>query len=466
MQYFKPAEPDAFAGDAMPCAHDGVFHLFYLLDRGHHRSLGGLGGHQWAHASTRDLVHWEHHPLAIPITEPWEGSICTGSTFVHRGVFYGFYATRHRDHKQVLDLAISQDGIHFTKQAPTPMASPGTHTSPYHYRDPCVFHDPATGQFHMLVTAMQATPELEGYGGYLAHLSSPDLRRWEEGEPGLLSPYPGAPECPDLFEWNGWTYLLFSHGLTTHYRMIRTPPVGTPVLPAAWMRPAVDILDSPRAAVMKTAPFGAGRRIGVAWIGTREGDRDGGAFQWGGHLLFRELVQHPDGTLGTRFPPEMIPASGDVLASPRIALTEGVAYGEGTRGSFDLTAPRRIAAGALLDLPQDLHIKVRVIPAPHTAEFGLRLRGTGNFSGGYMLRFRPHTGTVSLHDVELSAVDGIDRPFDLDIIAQGGIIDVSIDGRRCLVNRLPEQDGSCLFCYCQEGQVRFEGLEVRPLLTP
>ena len=66
MQYFKP-EGDSFVGDCMPFFHDGVFHLYYLLDRGHHRERGGLGGHQWAHASSRDLVHWEHHPLAIGI---------------------------------------------------------------------------------------------------------------------------------------------------------------------------------------------------------------------------------------------------------------------------------------------------------------------------------------------------------------------------------------------------------------
>jgi hypothetical protein len=49
MQYFKPQEP-FFAGECMPFFHDGVFHLFYLLDENHHQGKGGLGGHQWAHA--------------------------------------------------------------------------------------------------------------------------------------------------------------------------------------------------------------------------------------------------------------------------------------------------------------------------------------------------------------------------------------------------------------------------------
>ncbi|HIC17739.1 TPA: hypothetical protein EYO77_06470, partial [Candidatus Poribacteria bacterium] len=71
MQYFKPSDP-FFVGDCMPFFHQGEFRLYYLLDENHHQSLGGLGGHQWAHASSTDLVNWDHHPLAIPITHDWE----------------------------------------------------------------------------------------------------------------------------------------------------------------------------------------------------------------------------------------------------------------------------------------------------------------------------------------------------------------------------------------------------------
>ena len=67
MQYFKP-DNDFFVGDCMPFYHAGTFRLFYLLDENHHGALGGLGGHQWAQASSRDLVRWDHHPLAIPLT--------------------------------------------------------------------------------------------------------------------------------------------------------------------------------------------------------------------------------------------------------------------------------------------------------------------------------------------------------------------------------------------------------------
>src|SRR4051812_12873366 len=123
MQYFRPGGA-YFAGDCMSFFHAGRFHLFYLIDENHHQGLGGLGGHQWAHASTTDLIHWEHHPLAIAITDEDEGSICTGSTFFHEGTYYGFYATRRRDWTQHLSLAVSEDGIHFRKIEPNPLAVP------------------------------------------------------------------------------------------------------------------------------------------------------------------------------------------------------------------------------------------------------------------------------------------------------------------------------------------------------
>lgn len=82
MQYWKPTAEDEFAGDMMPY-WDGVkFHLFYLLDRGHHAGQGGLSGRQWAHTSTSDLVTWDHHPMTLPMGPPGsvdQHGICTGS---------------------------------------------------------------------------------------------------------------------------------------------------------------------------------------------------------------------------------------------------------------------------------------------------------------------------------------------------------------------------------------------------
>src|SRR3954452_1376365 len=124
MQYYKPEAANQWVGDCMPFYHDGVFHFYYLIDEDHHQALGGLGGHQWAHASTIDLVQWTHHPLALAIGEAEERSICTGSLLHHGNTFYAFHAVRRPDWTQRLGVATSADGIAFVKQPIPPHAEP------------------------------------------------------------------------------------------------------------------------------------------------------------------------------------------------------------------------------------------------------------------------------------------------------------------------------------------------------
>lgn len=462
MQYFTPAG-GVFAGDCMPFFHDGVFHLYYLRDEQHHQALGGLGGHQWAHASTRDLVHWTHHPLAIPITEKREGSICTGSVFYHAGTYYGFYATRTRDRTQHLSLAISRDGILFDKVEPNPLASPPPAYSPYHYRDPVVFGDERTGLFHMLVTTMLTEHPLHERGGCLAHLVSDNLQDWEtEPEPFIVPGYLGAPECPDAFEWNGWHYLIFSNDGVARYRMSRDP-LGP------WTQPRVDTFDGPMARVMKTAAFAGNRRIGAAFLPSVEDDRDDGAWLYAGNVVFREIVQHADGTLGTAFPSELVPACRPPVELPFAAITQGVTReGRSVRAS----AVGGMAAGAFDHVPPDARVTCTV--KARAGAFGLCLRAAGAYERGYELRLSPHEGKVEVRSPlarsipgdgrhAIFGVEGLDGPVTLDIVMTGDIVDVCIDGRRCLVNRFPEQRGDRLFLFCANGEAVFEDTAIRPL---
>ncbi len=451
MQYFKPAG-DFFVGDCMPFWHDGVFHLYWLLDEQHHQALGGLGGHQWAHSSTRDLVHWEQHPLALGIDYDWEGSICTGSLLHHAGRFYAFYATRMRDRSQHLALAVSDDAIHFAKTQPNPLASPPPPYAPQHYRDPVVFRDDTTGLFHMLVTAQRLDYPIPGRGGCLAHLTSPDLHAWTLGAPFLTPGFADVPECPDFFRWGDWYYLIFANHGVARYRMARTPF-------GPWQRPAVDAFDGPYARVLKTAAFGPDRRIGAAWIGTRTDDRDDGKFQFGGHMVLREIVQQPDGTLATRFPAELVPPTG----SPLPGLSPLV--GARVDGDTLSLAGDGLAAARLSAAPRNLRITATVAPATPTTTVGLRLRGQADFSGGYELRLSPHERRVALHDAALCAVDGLDRPFTLDVVLVDDLIDMCVDGRRTLVNRCPAQTGDSLFFWTQAGAATFRDILIRPLMV-
>lgn len=449
MQYYKPADPVQFIGDCMPFFWEGTFYLYYLLDEGHHTALGGLGGHQWALATSPDLIHWKHHGRVIPIREANEGSICTGSTFHHDGTYYGFYATRERDWTQHLSLAVSQDGIHFQKTQPR-LGDPQPGYNPVDYRDPFVFYNEETQQFHMLVTASRSPYPVARHGGCLAHLVSTDLQQWKLQEPFLLPGLPGAPECPDYFFWDGWYYLIFSHSLVAHYRMSRTPF-------GPWQRPSVDTFDGAWASVMKTAPFHNNRRIGVAWIGTREDNKDNGRRQWGGHTIFRELVQHADGSLGTKFPAEMVPAhdsSVELSVHPVIGAVHSV------QNQITMQSEEGLAVAKLEGTPADCYLSLTVEVQTIQGEFGLRMRSAEDYTGGYELCFHPHEQRVTLHDTSIYGVTGIDGVFTLEIALKEEIIDVCIDKRRCLINRCPEQRGRELFLFCRNGEVTFKELRV------
>ncbi len=86
-----------FVGDCMPYQRNGEYHILYLKDRRHHGSKWGLGAHQWEHISTDDLKTWKVHPTAVPITESWEGSICTGSWIRRENTEYLYYTVRRAD---------------------------------------------------------------------------------------------------------------------------------------------------------------------------------------------------------------------------------------------------------------------------------------------------------------------------------------------------------------------------------
>ena len=436
MQYFRPHN-QFNVGDTLPFFHDGTFHFYYLLDRGHHSARGGLGAHQWAHASSRDLVHWTQHPLAVPLTRDDEGSICTGSVFFHAGTYYAFYATRLFDRSERLSLATSADGIHFDKVEPNPFLTP--HEKYVNgFRDPHVFRDPRSGLFHLLVSTMLK----DGKRGCLAHYTSTDLKRWDEVDPFLIEGTE-VPECPDYFEWNGWHYLLFSQGQVARYRMSRDP-LGP------WQRPTVDVIDGGAARVMKTAAFTGNRRVGTASIWPHG---------YAGWAVFRELVQHADGTLGSAFVHEMIPATAEPAALMFKPLSEG-ASGDGRH--VRIVAPGGTERAMLTGLSTNARIRLRI--DAKAARIGLRLRGSGADDQGHELHVEPARQTVSLLGGQsLADVECLDRSFVLEIVLKDNILDMCIDGRRTMVNWVARLPVDRLILSVDGGEASFSEIEAAPL---
>ena len=445
LQYWKPRGYNAWAGDCMCFYQDGTFHVLYLFDRRHHQSKWGQGAHQYAHVSTKDLVHWEHHPMAVPIARQWECAMGTGDCIWHDGIYHIFYTDcggrcEYKDKPQRgswIFASTSTDGIHFKKDF-LPIIPGG---------DCTVFRDPATGLFHLI----------RGGGNRLV---SKDLRHWEETPGDFVQRKPGTTgECPAVFEWNGWFYLILganavwkSHSALGPWEEMKPTIYGGLYVP-------------------KVSAFTGNRRLLAGWIGA------GG---WGGHLVLRELIQSPDGSLGAKFPPEMIPASGQpqklTVSSPRPNTT---ADGR----TVTIKAGSSFQAAALDGAAKNFRLTLRVTPKPGANAFGLCLRGEGDYENGCELRFEPSrqrvqygvpvnhgpandaTGAVSAgRDYAIEDVACLDGPFTLDIIVKDDLVDTCIDGCRTMITRrAPEPGGNRLFFFVRGGEVTFDKIVVRPL---
>src|ERR1700743_3029982 len=222
MQYFKP-KGDLFVGDCIPFSRNGKYYYYWLLDSAHHKSLNGLGGHQWALSTSTDLKHWTQFPLVLKIDEAWEKSICTGSVVYYKGKYYAFYATRLINDGKVneqLSYAISNDGIHFDKQKPNPFYTSAPGYSKRNFRDPKVIIDP-DWTFHLCVSSDEDNAPTADNGA-LVHLTSKDLKHWDVKSP-LIYGQADVPECPDYFLWNGLYYLIYGRGGNPFYLKSRHP---------------------------------------------------------------------------------------------------------------------------------------------------------------------------------------------------------------------------------------------------
>lgn len=454
MQYFSPVG-NQFVGDCIPFYHDGTYYLYWLLDEGHHSSLNGLGGHQWAVSTTKDLKHWVHHPIAIGIDEDWEKSICTGSVAYYKGTFYAFYATRliNKDNQvnEQLSYAISKDGIHYTKQKPNPFYTSAPGYSQRSFRDPKVVID-NDGTFHLFVTSVANEYSIGEGRGVLVHLTSKDLKKWEVHDP-LLSGQMYDPECPDYFQWNGWYYLIYGQAGDTYY--VKSKSAYGP-----WEYPRSQALVGQWLNVGKTAGFLGGRRILAGWIPSKKEDKDDGDERFGGNVVLRELTQLPNGDLATSFPKEVIPATGSTLMNNWIVTPNATKQGDGIL----IDAPGAIGGAYMQKIPYNCRITLEIEPEGNNDEYGLFLRCNEKADNGYKLSLLPNLQTVRLHDAHMEAVSGLDKKITVDIVMKDDIIDVCIDGKRCMVNRLPEKKGDYVWLYAKQGKTAFKNIHISPIL--
>ena len=452
IQYWTPKGHNAWAGDVATLYHDGRFHVFYLYDRRHHRSRFGTGAHYFEHLSTKDFKHWVEHEAAVPIDEQCE-SVGTGTPFVYKGkihISYGLHTTRLYPDNQTVTPAqvaalrkngktsafvraktkgvpsgstysVSEDGVKFTKSQI--MFHP--------CENPSVYIDP-DGKLKMLAG------NRHGGGTWASDALDGGWHR--------VSGFPPGGDCTFFFRWGKYDYIIGG------FRNFWNKPVGKSdyVNLVAKGLDCYDGLGVPAITVINN-----NRCLMTGWT-ARMG--------WGGHLVLRELVQFPDGRLGSKWMKEVTPETGRAKTVAKKITAETVVPTDGKSSllTFDVHAADmkagRFAVGFFSENeklgPSDFQLSLTDARAQWNDG-----RPNG-FAATNMKSVREGGPTNRTGNYAIEKLIGVDRPFQVRLLLKddskigGTLIDAEIAGSRTMVTcRIALRIRKMIF--------RTEGVELR-----
>ncbi len=213
---FHAAAPVFMMGDPNGLIQvNGIYHLFYQHSR---TAVDPLRMH-WGHMRSKDLVHWEHLPVAL-IPDKYM-NICSGSAVMDNGTATVIF-TGAEPQQQCLALAEDPDLIKWRYYEGNPVvAGPPQGVTVTGFRDPYVWRE---GSEWRMAVGSGSTEK----GGMIPMYSSPDLRKWEYM--GLLCGGTGR----DLFEmWECPSFFKLDHSgdLTPQPGSNLTPQPGSNLTP-------------------------------------------------------------------------------------------------------------------------------------------------------------------------------------------------------------------------------------------
>lgn len=302
---------------------EGHYHLFYQ----HDPFQAKQGPMHWGHARSKDLVHWEHLPVALAPSEDYDkggdgGQGCwSGSAVDNEGELTLIY-TGHVDGKtpeEVQCLATSTDGVTFHKHAANPVIGDSPDVERFGFRDPKVWKH--GDSWYMVVGYGK-----DGLGKAIMYVSK-DLYSWEYKGAALESDGTMGDmwECPDLFPL----------GAGDQHVLLISPmniaPIKNLYVAGSFdyascrfeQRHAAQIDYGFDFYAPQTLLDDQGRRIMIAWMNIWGAAMPETAHGWlGGMTLPRELKLAEDGTILSHPVPELGELRGSHITASAVALAD------------------------------------------------------------------------------------------------------------------------------------------------
>jgi len=372
--------------------HNGWYHVFYQL----HPFSEGDGPKHWGHARTRDLVHWQHLPIALwPSRELGEEQCWSGSAAIRDDgtpmLFYTSIGPTHQPLDSAEQWAALGDPelLRWQKHPANPLLTEKLHggVKILDWRDPFVFRE--AGRWYLVLGGHR-----EGGRGCIDLYTSADLERWTY----LGIPLEGEEEnweCPNLFRiGERWVLLYSPHSVVKYY-------TGTLDLDACRFTPerhgGVDHGVFYASNVLRDA---RGRWILWGWERAWVEGRG-----WNGCLALPRIVSlTPDGRLVQQPAPELHCLRRDRVSASDLRLSSG---------SHSLPQ----VAGDCLE------VRARLEPAGAGA-FGLRLGGREDLT----IRCDGDALDVAGTIVPLEEAGGV-GPLDLHVFVDRSLLEVFVNGQ-------------------------------------
>ncbi len=418
--------------------HKGWHHLFYQ-----HNPFGSNWGHMhWGHARSRDMVDWEHLPIALwPSLEKGEQHAFSGGA-IHGAdgrVRLLYTSIGKRDPEQWLAVPTDDDLIVWEKHPRNPVATLKLHGAQrvYEWRDPFLFRE--QGHTYM-VCGGNGNDMRRGGGGQvqLYRAMNEDLSEWKHL--GAVFEYrdsrAGNIECPNLFRLGKkWVLIISPHSPCEYF-------VGDLDLGRALFVPDTrGVLDPGTSYASNISYDDKGRTILWLWGHTETKPGKG----WNSVMALPRILSIDDAGFLCQTP------------APELAALRG--------------EPLRVAATALNGKPLVLGeafqrdtIEIEAVFTAETASsVGLRLRCSSSGEAGCVVRHEVNSGNFSAGKARMFL--GREKRSHLRVFLDKRVVEVySADGRAAVYNMVearPKDLGIEVFA--NGGTAKLESLTAWPL---